>query len=221
MKKTILTLAIALMSMGSLTMMAQTEKSEQVKSEQQCKNKDCSKKDKKSDRCKERKGKRGKDCVERSNKKGQLDRRGNFRADASGKKRGGFHKGGNPMLKGITLSEEQQQKVAKINDNMRADFEKVKKNERKEMSKLNDKRNKEILKVLTPEQQKVYKANEAKMAKRMERAGRDSINGKRMVRGYMKGKKLEGKRAKDAGFQEVKYEPSGATSIKSVAGETK
>lgn len=115
---------------------------------------DCKKGDKKGDKKDAKKGPKqcGKDCKQK----------------------------GNPAMKGITLSAEQQAKVDKINADLRAQKEKQMKDAKERQAKEMDKYNNEILKVLTPEQQAVYKQNVEKMkADRAAKAQRGAQKGQR------------------------------------------
>lgn len=157
MKKTILSLAIALISLGGLSAAAQTVSTQTTCKTEQCQGKnDKQKKECKGDKDGDRKG-----CKKEKGKCTARDgRRGNKKMK------------GNPAMQGITLTAEQQQKVDKIRDDAKKDLAKIKEDSKKDRQKVMSKVDSEISKVLTAEQRVQFEANQkaiqARKAARME-----------------------------------------------------
>lgn len=149
MKKMFMAFAMAFAMIAAPAALAQNPEAKTECNKETCKKENCKKDDCKKDKCKKDKCKKG-DKKKGDKKKGP-------------KQCGKDCKKGNPALKGITLTAEQQAKVDKINADLRAQREKQMKEAKERQQKEMDKYNDEIMKVLTPEQQAVYKQNVEKM----------------------------------------------------------
>ena len=151
MKKTILTLAIAVLS-GGISSIAQTTQSSQQTQATECaaNGKDCKKDAKCDKRNKKDKCKGDRKC----------DRKGH-KGDRKGGKRGEWS-GTNVcrnLFEGIQLTPDQQQKIEKIRETTKSDLAKVKSDAREDRQKVMDRSKKDIEKVLTAEQRVQYEAN--------------------------------------------------------------
>lgn len=204
MKKTILSLAIALISLGGLSAIAQTSSTQTTCKTEQCQGKDGKqKKERKGDKQGDRKG--GK--KDKGNCTAQDGRRGNKNAK------------GNPMMQGITLTAEQQQKVDKIREDAKKDLAKIKEDGKKDRQKVMSKVDSEISKVLTAEQRVQFEANqkamEARKAARKEGADLKAKGNKNIsaMRSDMKKVRRDGERGMqrvDASASAVKKEVKAA-----------
>lgn len=183
MKKIILTLALAAVLVVPAAVSAQTtpttkkENTECCKSDSKCKKeekKECTKSGKCSKKSKaSMKSKSGKMAKGKRMGKRPAVQRANMR-------RGGE----NPMFKGITLTDDQKQKIEDIRAKrsastkearakVKTDVKEAKTRSREEMKKMYGEFEKEIEQILTPDQLKQYNANKAEMEqKRAERASR-------------------------------------------------
>lgn len=148
MKKTILTLALAILTLSGANVMAQS-----VSAQQNDKTEQCAKKGKcdkaKKDKCDK------KDC-----KKGE-------KGNKPGRKGPKAPKGDN-LMQGITLTTEQQQKIDKIKADTKSEFAKIKEDTQKDRDKVMEKSRKEIEKVLTKEQRVQYESNLKMMKERQQ-----------------------------------------------------
>jgi protein CpxP len=91
--------------------------------------------------------------------------------------RGGFGRGDQAMLRGITLSADQQQRVDSIRTSYRTQMEKMRTSGdreamRAQMRPLMEKQQADIRAVLTADQQRQFDQNAAEMRSRMEQGGR-------------------------------------------------
>lgn len=172
------------------TTSAKQEKTECSKNGGECKKgdkKECCKDDK-ACTCKDTKamkGKKGKHGMKaKSGKMGSGERMGKRQAD----RKDGMRRGENPMLKGITLSADQQKQLddlrakrsASAKDakaKAKADAKEMKTRNREEMKKMREEFDKELEKILTPDQLKQYQANKAEMESR--RAERSAQKGEK------------------------------------------
>lgn len=121
----------------------------------------------------------------KGSKKGDFKRNPNMkRGDfAKGKKADMKKAGGNPLMKGITLSEEQQQQYKALQEKRRSERQAAKEEVKKEKLVKAQERSakmkaemevyeKEVEKILTPEQMKQYNANKENMQKAREARGK-------------------------------------------------
>lgn len=204
MKKTILSLAIALISLGGLSAIAQTTSTQTTCKTEQCQGKDGKQK-------KERKGDK------QGDRKGGKKDKGNCTAQNG--QRGNKNAKGNPMMQGITLTAEQQQKVDKIREDAKKDLAKIKEDGKKDRQKVMSKVDSEISKVLTAEQRVQFEANqkamEARKAARKEGADLKAKGNKNIsaMRSDMKKVRRDGERGMqrvDASASAVKKEVKAA-----------
>jgi Spy/CpxP family protein refolding chaperone len=91
--------------------------------------------------------------------------------------RGGFGRGDQMLLRGITLSVDQQQRIDTIRTRYRTQMEQMRNGGdrdamRSQMRPLMEKQQAEIRAVLTPDQQRQFDQNAAEMRTRMEQGGR-------------------------------------------------
>lgn len=180
MKKIFMTLSLALAAMIALPAVSNAQDAKPAQNSEQ--KAACCKEESKCCNGKEfKKGKKGKD--------GNFDRQAKMRK--GGKKGMQARRDGNPLFKGITLSEAQQEQVkalkVKQSDARKASKADMKAKSREEMKKMRADFDKEMEKILDKDQMKQYKANQeaiqakradkgTKEGKRMDRQGKDRSN---------------------------------------------
>lgn len=161
MKKIIMTLTLALAAVVALPSLASAQDvtNGSKACQEQCQNKDCKKGDRKG--CK------------KGGKKFAKDGQGKCCKDSVSMRMIGGKKG-NPLMKGITLTPEQEQKMTALMNERRADKAKLKEAQnqdkaqmkakyREEMQKNQESLDKEVQKILSADQYKQYEANKANM----------------------------------------------------------
>lgn len=191
MKKFIMSLSLALAAIVAVPSVAFAQDNSTVTKQEQCRNKKDCKKGKKGDK-KSRDGK-GKCCKD----------------SVSMRIIGEKGPKGNPLMKGITLTADQEQKMTALMNQRRAEKAKMKEAQKQdkaamkekyqsELKKNQESLDKEVQKILNADQMKQYEANKAQMQQMKAAKGQKHAKGMKNGKDRKDGKGMRGRKVENA-----------------------